>query len=174
MKGLLWAIVALAACGQQGQPGITETKHGPERKDKVVRTEAEWRKLLTADQYRILRRGGTEPAFCEVMPNYQEPGTYHCVGCDLELFRNDAKFESMSGWPSFFQPAVPDAVWYKADFTAGMRRTEILCSRCDGHLGHVFSDGPKPTGLRFCVNGTVLKFWPLHPQPPPHHSRGRA
>lgn len=130
----------------------------PKRKDKVVRTDDEWRKKLTPEQYRILRRQGTEAAFCGVFYDHKKPGTYLCVGCDLPVFKSDSKFDSGTGWPSFFQPAAKDAVWTRRDVSHGMIRDEVLCARCDGHLGHVFQDGPKPSGLRFCINSEVLKF----------------
>jgi methionine-R-sulfoxide reductase len=159
--GIFMVALVVAGCAYAGAQGqIRETAKGPERKDKVVLSDEEWRRRLTKEQFEILRGKGTEPAFCGVLEDFKGAGTYHCVGCDLELFRNDAKFESGTGWPSFFQPAVEQAVWYRADGTFHMRRTEVLCSRCDGHLGHVFPDGPRPSGLRYCINGTVLKFKP--------------
>lgn len=130
----------------------------PKRKDKVVKSDAEWQKLLTPEQYRILRNKGTEAAFCSPLNDVKETGSFYCVGCDLELFRTDAKFHSGTGWPSFFQPSSNDAIWIKEDRSYGMIRTEVLCARCDGHLGHVFDDGPRPTNFRFCINGEVLKF----------------
>ncbi len=132
----------------------------PKRKDKVIHTDEEWKKLLTPDQYKILRHAGTERAFCGVNLEFKGEGEYRCVGCDLPLFRATTKFDSGSGWPSFYDPIDKDNVWYRTDKEFGMVRTEILCSRCDGHLGHVFDDGPPPTNLRFCINGTVLKFVP--------------
>ncbi|MCU0317247.1 MAG: peptide-methionine (R)-S-oxide reductase MsrB [Fimbriimonadaceae bacterium] len=131
----------------------------PKRDDKVVKTEAEWKMILTEEEYRILRRSGTEPAFCEGYLTNKEKGVYHCKGCDLPLFRTDSKFDSGTGWPSFFQPVKRENVWLKSDFSYGMDRIEVLCSRCDGHLGHVFPDGPRDqTGLRFCINSASLKF----------------
>lgn len=130
----------------------------PKRADKVVKTDAEWRRLLTPEQFRVLRGKGTESPFCSPLLDNKKKGTYVCVGCGLALFRTDAKFDSGTGWPSFFQPVNRDSIWVKRDSSFGMVRTEILCSRCDGHLGHVFSDGPRPTGLRYCVNGESLRF----------------
>lgn len=136
--------------------GIATTS--PKRPDKVVLTDAEWKKKLTREQYEILRAKGTEPAFCGVNLDQKGQGTYYCVGCGLALFEANTKFESGTGWPSFYRPINTTNIWFFADRSFGMERTEVLCSRCDGHLGHAFDDGPKPTGLRFCMNGKVLKF----------------
>lgn len=146
--------LALAGGSQQSGPD----PGSPKRKDKLVLSDAEWKKRLTPEQYRILRNKGTEAAFCSPMYDNHKIGTYRCVGCGLALFKSDNKFTSGTGWPSFFQPASKDAIWTRADNSYGMRRVEVLCARCDGHLGHVFDDGPKPTGLRYCINGEVLKF----------------
>src|SRR5262249_25103778 len=133
---------------------------GPIEMPKVVKTDAEWKKLLTADQYRIARGKDTERAFCgNLLDNHQE-GIYSCVCCGLPLFSSDSKFNSGTGWPSFFQPVAKENVREEHDVSYGMERIEILCARCDGHLGHVFEDGPRPTGLRFCVNSESLKFTP--------------
>lgn len=160
-----WIAAALAAAGialiafPQANVGAGQYEFkSPKRKDKVVRSDAEWQKRLTPEQYRILRNKGTEAAFCGIFHDNKKTGIYSCVGCDLDLFRSDAKFDSGTGWPSFFQPAAKDAVWMKPDTSYGMVRTEVLCARCDGHLGHVFNDGPKPSGLRFCINSEILKF----------------
>lgn len=139
--------------------GIKVTNKSPERKDKVVKSDAEWKAQLTPEQYKILRAKGTEAAFCGGHLSNKERGTYLCVGCKLPLFKSDSKFESGTGWPSFFQPYDKDNVWLKADNSFGMQRVEVLCSRCDGHLGHVFDDGPADkTGLRYCINGDILTF----------------
>nr|WP_283950776.1 peptide-methionine (R)-S-oxide reductase MsrB [Pedosphaera parvula] len=125
---------------------------------KVIKTDAEWRKQLTAEQYKIARGKGTEPAFCGVFYDNHKPGIYSCVCCGLPLFTSEAKFDSGTGWPSFFQPVAGENVITKEDLSYGMQRTEILCARCDAHLGHVFNDGPKPTHLRFCLNSVSLTF----------------
>jgi peptide-methionine (R)-S-oxide reductase len=139
---------------------MTLNQTSPQRPDKVVRTDEEWRKLLTKEQYDILRGHGTERPFCGINLEDQGEGAYHCVGCDLPLFKAQKKFNSGTGWPSYTEPATDDAVWYRQDRSYGMVRTEVLCARCDGHLGHVFDDGPNPDTLRYCINGTVLKFVP--------------
>lgn len=132
----------------------------PKRADKIVLTPKEWKKRLTKEQFDILRDKGTEPAFCGTNLAGHGAGTYSCVGCGLDLFRADTKFTSGTGWPSFFRPIAKDRVWIKTDRSYGSVRTEVLCARCDGHLGHVFNDGPEPSGLRYCMNGKVLKFTP--------------
>lgn len=126
--------------------------------EKVERTEAEWRALLTPEQYRILREKATERAFTGVLTQNHETGSYHCAGCGALLFESGAKFDSGCGWPSFMIPAESKAIAEHEDLSFGMRRVEVTCARCGGHLGHVFPDGPRPTGLRYCINSGSLSF----------------
>ncbi len=127
---------------------------------KVNKTDAEWRALLSPEQYHITRERGTERAFTGPFWNSKEKGTYSCVACGEELFRSDTKFDSGCGWPSYFEPVRADAVIELEDRSYGMRRVEIRCAACDSHLGHVFPDGPPPTGLRYCINGHAMSFTP--------------
>jgi methionine-R-sulfoxide reductase len=131
---------------------------GPVESRAVVKTDAEWQRQLTSEQYEIARGKGTERPFCGTLLDNKRYGTYVCVCCSLPLFTSDDKFDSGTGWPSFFQPVAQENVVTHEDLSYGMRRLEILCVRCDAHLGHVFEDGPRPTGLRFCVNSESLLF----------------
>ena len=127
---------------------------------KLELTDAEWQDRLTREQYEILRRKGTERAFTGAYADEHSPGVYRCAGCGAELFRSDAKFDSGTGWPSFVEPAELDSVVTETDVTYGMVRTEVMCATCGGHLGHVFDDGPGPSGKRYCINSGALDLEP--------------
>ena len=151
---------ALIATNQLGKAGTMTTM--TETTDFRKLTDAEWRQRLTPEQYYVLRKQGTERAGTSPLNYEKRKGTFACAGCDLPLFSSDTKFESGTGWPSFWQP-LPNAVGTTTDRSFFMTRTEVHCSRCEGHLGHVFDDGPRPTGLRYCMNGVALKFEPGPP-----------
>ena len=131
---------------------------------KVVKSAAEWKKILTADQFHVLREEGTERAFSSPLNDIHEHGVFYCAGCHNAVFSSDTKFDSGTGWPSFYKPLTKNAVTEKVDKAFGMVRTEIECSVCGGHLGHVFDDGPKPTGLRYCMNGVAMTFEKADPK----------
>ena len=147
----LGAVVAMRYAGTPGAlaAGTFEVEH----------TDAEWKKLLTADQYDVLRREGTETPFTSPLDREKRKGLFACAGCDQPLFESEKKFDSGTGWPSFWQP-IKGAVIEKSDSSFGMVRTAVECHRCGGHLGHVFDDGPPPTGLRYCMNGVAMNFKP--------------
>jgi len=139
------------ACAQQ-------TSNQTNMKSKIVKSEEEWKKDLSKEEYEILRKKGTERAFTGEFWDHHEKGVYVCAGCQLELFNSETKYESGSGWPSFYDVVATGIVEITRDVTLGMVREELVCSRCEGHLGHVFPDGPKPTGLRYCINSVSLDF----------------
>jgi len=160
------------AAGQAAKPAGGEAAHADQ--DKVVRTEQEWRKLLTREQYRVLRMKGTERPFTNKYDRHFEPGTYACAACGQELFTSDTKFNSGCGWPAFYAAKAGDRVALTPDHSLGMVRTEVTCARCDSHLGHIFDDAPQtPTGQRFCINSVSLKFIPAESKEPAREERAR-
>ena len=156
--GLVAAAAGLRAARTEANEE-TMTAITADKSFEITKTPEEWRKILTPEQFRVLREEGTERAFTSPLDKNYGAGTYDCAGCDLPLFASDTKFHSGTGWPSFFKP-LDNAVGTTSDTSFFMTRTEVHCRRCGGHLGHVFNDGPPPTGLRYCMNGVALKFIP--------------
>jgi len=163
--------LGFAGCGRPhvAPPTARSPNNGTNRwtmNDKVIKTEAEWKQELSPEQFQVLRQKGTERAFSGRYWDLHEPGRYRCAGCGLELFDSDEKYNSGCGWPSFTSPTGTNRVASQEDRSQSMQRTEVLCSRCGGHLGHVFPDGPAPTGLRYCINSAALEFAPdgQHPK----------
>lgn len=158
-RRMLMGSAAIAVLAWEVKSGAAQTMAPNAETDFRALSEAEWKQRLDAQQFYVLRKHGTERAGTSALNREKRKGTFACAGCDLPLFSSDTKFESGTGWPSFYQP-LPAAVETQTDRSLFMTRTEVHCRRCIGHLGHVFDDGPKPTGLRYCMNGVALKFLP--------------
>jgi peptide-methionine (R)-S-oxide reductase len=151
------ALGALTACGSLADQAAADPPNASTEKFAVSHTDQEWRQLLTGEQYNILRQAGTETPYSSPLNDEHRTGVFSCAGCKLDLFSSTTKFDSGTGWPSFYKP-LDNAVIERSDSSLGMSRTEVLCKQCGGHLGHVFDDGPQPTGLRYCMNGDAMTF----------------
>jgi peptide-methionine (R)-S-oxide reductase len=160
LASLLLGTIALAGCRGEDVGSVTREETTVDTIEKLIRTEEEWKRILPTDRYEIIRQKGTERPFTGEYDEFWEDGVYACYACELPLFDSSTKFHSGSGWPSFWQPIAPQAVEETEDSSYGMSRTEVTCARCGGHLGHVFDDGPQPTGLRYCINSASLTFVP--------------
>lgn len=150
--------IAVASCNRDSSKGLKMTEKNNQITEKIFKSDEEWKKILTPEQYRVLREKGTERPGTGIYDNHYEKGTYNCAGCGQELFTSDSKYNAGCGWPSFAEPSDKKVVEEHLDKSYGMIRTEIVCSRCGGHLGHVFNDGPPPKGLRYCINSASLDF----------------
>ncbi len=160
--GIVYGAVKITTAENSGNSGqiklYSEKKKGYYMADKINKTEEEWKQLLTPEQFQVLRKQGTERAFTGEYDHTKDKGIYKCAACGTDLFSSDTKFDSGTGWPSFWKPIAPENVSSETDSSYGMVRSEVHCARCGGHLGHIFNDGPKPTGLRYCINSISLKL----------------